>query len=377
MLAIPGLGGAALRRLLARHGSPSAVLRAGVAGAQGLLSAQQASHFAKGPQEPEALLQRTLRWLDESPQRGLLPLGDPRYPEALLNTPDPPLLLHWAGRLDLLKQRCVAVVGSRDASAQGNTHAAQFGQALSQAGFCVVSGLALGIDGAAHEGALQGPGSTIAVLGCGLDQNYPPAHRRLRERLAQDGLLLSEWLLGTPPRPAHFPQRNRIIAGLSEGCLVVEAALRSGSLITARLAAEYGREVFAIPGSIHEPLAKGCHELLKQGATLVQSPQDIFDELLPAQVRAGQTANKPPLKARTQSSPSPRPGADGTLAQTALSPALQQVLQVMDSQAVTFDVLQARCGIPTETLQSLLLDLELEGLVARLPGALLQRLYRA
>lgn len=344
----------ACRRLLARHGSPQAALAAGPSGWQGLLRPEQIQALLKPRVDTAALAHQTLAWLRASPLCSLLMLGDEDYPQALLHSADPPLMLYLEGRRELLARRCIAVVGSRRPSAQGRDNAHQFAQGLGQAGFCVVSGLALGIDGAAHEGALETAGGSIAVLGCGLDQVYPPQHRDLAQRMASRGLLLSEYALGAPPLAEHFPQRNRIIAGLSEGCLVVEAAPKSGSLITARLAAEAGREVFAIPGSIHSPLARGCHELLKQGAALVGSMQDLLDEL--------------------QAPPGPAPHAEPTPA-TPTAPE-SPLLEALGHDPISLEQLIQRCGWPADQLSAALLELELEGLVARLPGALFQRRVR-
>ena len=242
----------------------------------------------------------------------------------------------------------LAIVGSRNPTPQGARNADQFAEALSRAGLCVVSGLALGVDGAAHAGALQGGSPTIAVVGTGLDRVYPSRHRDLAHRIAAHGAIVSEFLLGTPPLAAHFPQRNRIIAGLSQGTLVVEAAVQSGSLITARLAAEQGREVFAIPGSIHSPQSRGCHALIRQGAKLVESAQDILEDL-----RLTPSSEPAPVD------PAPE-DPDG-------------LLTALGHDPVTLDALQARTGLETARLQARLLDLELCGAVARLPGGLLQR----
>lgn len=252
------------------------------------------------------------------------------------------------------------MVGSRNPTAQGADHARQFARALRAAGLTIVSGLALGIDAAAHEGALQGPPdpatpATIAVVGTGLDRVYPRANKELAHRIARHGLLVSEYPLGTPPLAANFPKRNRIISGLSQGTLVVEAALASGSLITARLAAEQGREVFAIPGSIHAPQSRGCHALLRQGAKLVETAQDVLEELrLPAAGQAPESDAPPPA-----------------------APAHQEVLDALGFDPLGLDALVARTGLPAATLQVRLLELELEGQVARLPGGMFQRVGSA
>ena len=253
--------------------------------------------------------------------------------------------------MELLQRPAIAIVGSRNPTAQGRDNAKAFATALSGAGLTIVSGLALGVDGAAHEGALDGPGSTIAVVGTGLDRVYPRAHHTLAHRIAREGLMLSEYALGMPPLAANFPLRNRIIAGVSQGVLVVEAALQSGSLITARLAAEAGREVFAIPGSIHAPQSRGCHALIKQGAKLVDSAQDIQEELQFGHQGPGETP-QPPTAERGQGDP---------------------LLEAMGYDPVSLDALVARTGSPPHELNARLLDLELSGRVARLPGQLFQR----
>jgi DNA processing protein len=274
-------------------------------------------------------------------------VGDPAYPDALLNSADPPLLLYVQGQVELLATRALAIVGSRHPTAQGEDNAREFAGALARAGFTIVSGMALGIDGAAHEGALDAGGATVAVVGTGLDRVYPASHRALAHRIAEQGAIVSEFPLGTPPLAQNFPQRNRIIAGLAAGTLVVEAALRSGSLITARLATEAGREVFAIPGSIHSPQARGCHALIRQGAKLVETAADVLEEL---------RGVAPPVAA-PPAGPVP---AD-------------PVLQALGHDPATLDALIARTGWPAAELAARLLELELDGAVARLPGGLFQR----
>jgi DNA processing protein len=277
-------------------------------------------------------------------------LLDEDYPPLLRETADPPALLYGAGRRELLLQGCLAIVGSRNATPQGESNAEAFGQALSSAGITVVSGLALGIDAAAHKGGLKGPGSTIAVVGTGLDRVYPARNKALAHEIAEKGLLLSEFALGTISAPGHFPKRNRIISGLSRGVLVVEAALNSGSLITARQALEQGREVMAIPGSIHSPLSKGCHALIKQGAKLVESAQDIIEELAWPVMPAIHSAETPP------------------------DMETEPLLQHLGHDPVSIDLLAERSGLTVDALSAKLLTLELEGHVAQLPGGRYQRL---
>jgi DNA processing protein len=251
----------------------------------------------------------------------------------------------------------LAIVGSRNPTPQGQRHALDFAQALGQAGACIVSGLALGVDGAAHEGALKAGARTLAVVGTGLDRVYPRSHADLAQRIcAAGGAIVSEYPLGTPPLPHNFPRRNRIISGLSQAVLVVQAALQSGSLITAKQALEQGRDVMAIPGSIHETQSKGCHALIRQGAKLVECANDVLEEL---------SSTHPLIGARAQ-------------AQTVTSAEPDDaVLRAMGFDAVGLDTLQARCAWSTERLQAHLLTLELDGRVARLPGNRFQRVEPA
>ncbi len=273
---ISGLGNAAMRQLLAKHGSPAQIIEARFGELKQTVGAELAAQIADGGNAEHA--QRALAWL-EDPANHLVTLADADYPQMLLQTADPPTLFYVKGRLDLLNHASLAIVGSRSATAQGVTNAEEFAQALSDAGLTIASGLALGIDAAAHRGGLAGASSSIAVVGTGLDVVYPARNRILARELAAHGTLVSEFALGTPALAGNFPRRNRVISGMSRGCLVVEAALESGSLITARHANELGREVFALPGSIHSPHAKGCHALIKQGAKLVDSANDILEEL--------------------------------------------------------------------------------------------------
>lgn len=293
--------------------------------------------------DQRAGLQCSLDWLGASPARSLLCLGDPDYPSALLHSPDPPPLLFLEGRREQLGRPGFAVVGTRHPSPSGLELAAQFAAELAVCGWVVVSGLALGIDGAAHAAALKS-GSSWAVLGCGLDRIYPSRHRALAEALRRDGLLISEHPPGTPPLQGHFPERNRLIAGLSQGCLVIEAAPKSGSLITARLAAEAGREVFALPGPVRSPQSQGCHELIQQGAKLVQRLQDILEEL-------------------------PAPScAPAPAAAPAAAPSSDPLLRALGHEVCGLELLQTRLGWPTPRLLAHLLELEFQGLLIRLPG---------
>jgi DNA processing protein len=351
----PGVGRESARRLLAAFGSPEAVLSASVSARREVVGPGPAGALKLAADGFADLLARTQDWLRSTAEpRAIVALDDPAYPALLLQTADPPLLLHAIGRLELLNAPALAIVGSRNPTPSGRTHAAAFGREISRAGWCVVSGLALGIDGAAHAGALDGPGSTIAVVGTGLDSTYPKRHIELAGRIARDGLIVSEYSLGMPPLRDNFPARNRIIAGLSRGTLVVEAALQSGSLITARLAAEAGREVFAMPGSLNSPQARGCHALIKQGAKLVETAQDIFEEMAPGLLPAA-----PPAPA-----PGPSRRAD-------------PLLEALGFDPVGLDELVNRTGRGAAELNAQLLELELDGQIVRLPGQLFQRISQA
>lgn len=395
---LDSVGRAAARRLLARHGDPAAVLKAGPSGWTGLITAAESQRLQEGPPKLDQIWHRTTAWLDASSAHSILLLGDPDYPPALLHTADPPLMLHLAGRREMLTRRAIAVVGSRHPTPQGEDNARQFAQGLGEVGFCVVSGLATGIDGAAHEAALHTAGGTLAVLGTGIDQVYPLAHEDLARHISRRGLLVSEYFVGTPPLPPNFPQRNRIIAGLAEGCLVVEAAVKSGSLITARMASEAGREVFAIPGSIHAAQSRGCHHLLKQGACLVQTLDDLLCELPPmtatamsstaatattssmAQAEPEEVQSEPPgpsARATPQSHTSDRPAGPNSLEAAPAEAAHNPVLRALGHDPLSLEQLGQRTGWPVEALSAALLDLELEGQIARLPGARFQRRVRA
>ncbi|MBI5718927.1 MAG: DNA-protecting protein DprA [Burkholderiales bacterium] len=360
LLETPKLGPTHARQLLAAFGSPEAVLRAPPSSLRGLVTPALAAAIA-GP-APEGFANRLRRcegWLSGGAMRRFITLGDADYPPLLLQTADPPALLFAQGAVHRLAARSVAIVGTRHPTTQGEENARAFAAALSREGLVVVSGLARGIDAAAHEGALLGEGGTVAVLGAGLDDPYPSQNARLAARIVdQGGAVISEYAPGTPPLKENFPRRNRIIAGLSLGTLVVEAALRSGSLITARLATEAGREVFAIPGSIHSPQSKGCHALIRQGAKLVEVATDILEELRLADPAVAV------------------PGMEGDEADDADSvddAATGPVLRALGHDPATLDALQARTGWPTAELAAGLLELELQGKVARLPGGLYQR----
>ncbi len=345
---LDGIGPQSLRKLLVAHGSPRDILAASTRDLSQIVSAKLAAAIRDGGASGEAL-DTVAQWLAD-PANHIMTFADPDYPKALLEIADPPPLLYAKGRIELLNRRGFAIVGSRNATAQGVRNAEAFAATLSDAGLTIVSGLALGIDAAAHRGGLAGAASTIAVVGTGLDVVYPARNRELAHRIAVEGLIISEFALGTPGIAANFPRRNRLICGLSRGVLVVEAAVSSGSLITARLAAEQGRDVFAIPGSIHSPLAKGCHALIKQGAKLVESAQDVLEEL-------GEPSSRLPQDATVDR------GADE-----------HPLLLHLGFDPVDTDTLQQRSGLDASTINSVLTDLELTGLIESLPGGRWQRI---
>lgn len=348
---IPGLGGEGVRALLKAFGGPREVLDQTIASLSRVVAPKIAEAIACGA--PPEKLAAALKWL-ESPGNHLVTLADEDYPAALLQISDPPPILFAKGRRELLGTHAIAVVGSRNATPQGLENAAAFSRTLSDAGLTIVSGMALGIDAAAHRGGLAGQASSIAVVGTGLDLIYPAKNKALAHELADKGVIISEFSLGTPALATNFPRRNRIISGLALGTLVVEAALASGSLITARLAAEQGREVFAIPGSIHSPFSKGCHSLIKQGAKLVESAQDVLEELGLSKL-TDQAASRASAK-RSNKIPE------------------DALLLALGFDPVGFDALAERTGLAPEALTAKLAEWEIAGAIAALPGGKYQRL---
>ncbi|OTP75969.1 DNA-processing protein DprA [Caballeronia sordidicola] len=395
-----GLQPIALRALLAEFGSPHAVLDQSF-GALAAIAGEKAARAVAAPPPSSELgtfdecLGRTLEWASIE-GNSIVTLADTAYPPALLTMPDPPPLLYVKGRLDLLQSRAVAIVGSRSATPQGIEDANRFAHALSNAGLAVVSGLALGIDAAAHRGGMSGTGGTIAVIGTGADLVYPSSHHALAHEIAANGTIVSEWPLGTPARSANFPQRNRLIAGLSSGVFIVEAAMRSGSLITARLANEMGRDVFALPGSVHAPLARGCHRMIKQGAKLVETPEDILEEFGFKIETEPDVASKGRKrgKARVAKDPGEREAAEGEFALELQSPRVSRpataswalakvenpdaarLLDALGHSPATLEILAERTEMNGATLQSLLLQLEMSGRIGALPGGRFTRLER-
>jgi len=348
LASIPGISSTSQRKLLTAFGDPALALQAATTDVVGVLGQRAAHAWRNGPDA--GLVGRALEWL-QAPANRLVTLADAVYPPALLNTPDPPPVLYAKGRLELLARRGIAIVGARSATPGGMRDAEAFAEVLGHAGLTIVSGLASGIDAAAHRGGLRTEASSIAVVATGLDKVYPARNRDLAHQLAEQGLLLSEFPLGTPPLASNFPRRNRVISGLAAGTLVVEAAVHSGSLITARQALEQGRDVFAIPGSIHSPLSKGCHWLIKQGAKLVESAADVLEEL-------GIGSATQPVRARLPSLPEDE----------------AHLLDAMGYAPVDIDSLCEQVDTSVEIISTLLLKLEMGGHISRLPGGLYQRL---
>ena len=348
---IPGIGGEMQRKLLSAFGLPETIFAAGRLATRGVIGDRADLLFDT---DNQAAVEQALAWTAQ-PGQHVVTLADAGYPRQLLEIPDPPTLLYVRGNPALLRQPALAMVGARNATPQGMQTAEQFAKALAARGLCIVSGLALGIDAAAHRGALAAGGDTVAVIGTGVDRVYPARNKELALKIAERGAIVSEFPLGTPAVAHNFPRRNRIIAGLSRGVLVVEAAPESGSLITARLAAEQGREVLAIPGSIHSPVARGCHKLIKQGAKLVETAQDVLEEMgnfgqvFPAYA----SASAPVEPARTAEDP---------------------LLAAIGHDPCGLDDLVERTGRPADQLLPELLMLELSGRIASLSGNRYQRL---
>ena len=385
----PGVGNITARALLLRFGLPEAVFEQSTSELQTIVSSAIGQQLRLIPLGLEDALETTWEWLQTRADLGtskvahkrLLTLADSDYPSSLMLTPDPPVLLYVLGQtqhLHLLSPpahqapRAMAVVGSRNPTPQGRLNAHDFAVHLSQAGLTVVSGLALGVDTAAHQGALKGgsphhPLHTVAVVGTGLDRVYPHQNHALALKIAAHGLLISEYPLNTPPLTSNFPQRNRLIAGLSQGCLVVEAAARSGSLITAKQALDLGKEVFAIPGSIHTTVSKGCHDLIKQGAKLVDCAQDILEELRDLPAVDWHTAPAPDLL-------NPPRAHEPLLENEQIGTSTLRVLDYLGQDPVGLDELQLRSGLSTSQLQAELFQLELNGALGRLQGGLYQKL---
>jgi DNA processing protein len=382
-----GVGNNTARKLLSAFGLPPRIFEQSTTALGQIVSERQAQALLRSPEGLDKQMQLCQDWLStdartDNRTRRIVSLGDPLYPSALLTLPDPPLVLWLLGRIDLLESHgwpaAISMVGSRNPTQQGDKNAFAFANSFVDAGLCVVSGMALGIDAAAHSGALNAgkydgsPDSllTIAVVGTGLDRVYPKQNLELAHRIADHGLVVSEFPLGSPPTAANFPKRNRLIAALGLGTLVVEAALQSGSLITARECLEVGKDVFAIPGSIHVAQSKGCHALIKQGAKLVESAADVLEELrvtMPLQANISGHRQSDPLAGQSGR------GLQGT-SRFQISPAHAQhpLVLAMGFDPVSFDVLQARVDMEASTLQVQLLELELDNVIIRVPGGLYQ-----
>ncbi|MFC3532562.1 DNA-processing protein DprA [Vogesella facilis] len=345
----PGVGPQRFLQLIQRFGSAEAALAARPAQLEGILEREVAEQL--GGELAQQSAAAALAW-GAAEGCHLLTLQDDDYPCQLAEAGAAPPLLFARGRRELLAAPMLAIVGSRNSTPQGDDNARSFARNLAANGYSIVSGLADGIDAAAHEGALSQAASTVAVIGTGIDRVYPARNRELAHRIAEQGLILSEFPLGAPPAAQNFPRRNRIIAGLARGCLVVEATLQSGSLITARLALEAGREVMAIPGSIHNPQARGCHRLLKDGARLVETVDDVLDEVGRLPLRSAPVSASPP--AADDAAPPP-------------------LLLAMGFDPVDADTLAARLGLTPGEVYAMLLELEIQGHVDSMHGGRYQR----
>lgn len=358
---IPGVGSESQRKLLTAFGLPEAVFSAGYDALRCVVGSKTARLLLEADNSQAVAAAR--QWAQASDQH-IVTLADTAYPRALLDIADPPTLIYVRGRLDLLQRPALAIVGSRNPTPQGIKNAENFSAALAQSGLIIVSGLALGIDTAAHLAALSVQGDTIAVIGTGIDRIYPARNLDLARRIIKQGCIISEFPLGTPAVAHNFPRRNRLISGLARGVLVVEAAAESGSLITARLAGEQGKEVFSIPGSIHSPQARGCHKLIKQGAKLVETVKDILEELDWHDQRSE--------KGQASASPLPTPSVTATGQETQTD--ADELLTLIGFDPCSIDELAARSGLSIEILSQRLLQLELDGHLANLPGGRFQRI---
>jgi DNA processing protein len=351
---IPGLGGESQRKLLSAFGLPENIFSQSRSEIRRVVGDKATQLLFET--DNAARVDAALDWL-KVPNRSVLTLADPLYPQAFLDIPDPPVLLYVLGKPELLNRKAISIVGSRIPTPQGIRDAESFASALAEAALLIASGMALGIDAAAHRGALRARGETVAFIGTGIDRVYPARNLELALEIAQAGAIVSEFPLTTPAAASNFPRRNRLISGFASGVLVVEATTESGSLITARLAAEQGREVFAIPGSIHSQQSRGCHRLIREGAKLVENPQDILEEI---------------GDFRRISAPSVKDNAATTDAGTP-SHSFAPLLDLMGFDSFSFDELLVRTSLSVESLSASLLELELEGRVASLPGGRYQR----
>ncbi|OED45226.1 DNA protecting protein DprA [Endozoicomonas sp. (ex Bugula neritina AB1)] len=354
---MPGLGPIKTQRLLECFGTPERVVLAPQQELRRVLSGKVADTIGSRTtqQKINRQLQLTKQWLDSSEAHHIITPDSHLYPELLKALPDAPVILYVIGNPSLLSEPQIAVVGSRRPTPSGCRVAKEFSEQLAHSGLVITSGMAMGIDGAAHQGALSSYGGTIAVLGTGVDQIYPVRHKNIYSLIASNGALVSEFPLGTTPFAGNFPKRNRIISGLSLGVLVVEAALESGSLISARMAAEQGREVFAVPGSVINPLSKGCHKLIRDGAVLVESADDILMELAPQLQQ--QIKVSVPFSA---------------IQSKEIDPLRLKVIESMGYDVISIDLLSEICGIPCHELSALLTEMELDGVIEATPGGFIR-----
>ena len=358
---VSGVGTKYYQTLLSSFNNPAAVFKASALSLKQAGISQNLADTIVDSKDSDSA-KPDLEWLNAADSHHIITLNCPEYPALLKQIDSPPPLLYIHGNLSIINDPQLAIVGSRNPTQSGITSAYDFAKYLAQTGLCITSGLALGIDGSAHQGALDGNGPTIAIIATGIDRVYPAKHRTLAHKIVETGAIISEFPIGTQPRSGNFPRRNRIISGLAHGTLVVEAALKSGSLITARLASEQGREVFAIPGSIHNPLAKGCHQLIRQGAKLVETAQDILEEM--SAVIDLSEIDQPIVK---QSSNTPS-------AETNTDPEHQILLEKMGYDPIPIDQLVVSTGFKAESIAAMLLILELQNQVSSNGGGTYTRI---
>jgi len=367
---VSGVGSKYFQKLLENFNSPIDVFNASSSSLKQAGISQNLANAIIGDRDKETAAP-DLEWLNSADNHYIITLDCPEYPSLLKQTNSPPPVLYVHGNLSIINDPQLAIVGSRNPTQSGMTSAYDFAKHLGQTGLCITSGLALGIDGAAHQGTLDAGAPTIAIIATGIDRVYPAKHHNLAHSIVENGAIISEFPIGTQPRSGNFPRRNRIISGLAHGTLVVEAALKSGSLITARLASEQGREVFAIPGSIHNPLAKGCHQLIRQGAKLVETAQDILEEMSTAIDLSQFDLNAIQNTSKNITEESTTEEADHT---NNLDTEQQLLLKEMGYDPVPIDLLVVRTGFKAESIAAMLLMLELQNQVSSNGGGTYTRI---
>ncbi len=372
---VSGIGSKKFQLLLDYFDFPAAVFAANTSQMIQAGISQKDANSILDQKSNDAAAKLDLDWLEASDNHHIITLNSPEYPQHLKQINDAPTLLYVHGNLSILKDPQLGIVGSRNPTQSGHNNAYEFAKHLAQTGLCITSGLALGIDGVAHQGAIDGNGPTIAVIATGIDRVYPAKHRELAHKIVENGAIVSEFPVGTHPDSRHFPRRNRIISAMSYGVLVVEAALKSGSLITARLAMEQNREVFAIPGSIHNPLAKGCHQLIRQGAKLVETAEDILEEMTGViDLNDHRSVRKQPNVVNETSNISSEKSLSGAQIDNNLDPEQSELLNAMGFDPISIDQLVVATDLDAASIAAMLLILELQNYVASNGGGTYTRL---